>query len=112
MNAFKSGNVLRRSRDAKAYAPVAQWIERHLPKVGVAGSNPAEGTTRMRHERRILATGRTRSSVTRLPQGRAVPAGREKRPTDCGAVGSASGWGREVAGSSPANPTDAPLGDA
>lgn len=26
-------------------APVAQGIERHPPKVGVAGSNPAEGTS-------------------------------------------------------------------
>lgn len=29
----------------KSQAPVAQWIERHPPKVGVAGSNPAGGTS-------------------------------------------------------------------
>lgn len=29
----------------KSQAPVTQWIGRRPPKVGVAGSNPAEGTS-------------------------------------------------------------------
>ena len=34
-----------RRRGEEAYAPVAQRKERHPPEVGVAGSNPAEGTS-------------------------------------------------------------------
>ena len=34
-----------RRRGEEAYAPVAQRKERHPPEVGVAGSNPAGGTS-------------------------------------------------------------------
>ena len=45
VHAYDPGDACGRRRGEEAYAPVAQRKERHPPEVGVAGSNPAEGTS-------------------------------------------------------------------
>lgn len=101
MNAVESGGELRHPSGETAYAPVAQRIERHLPKVGVAGSNPAGGT----QAGHVLLSHGSRKGVPSPPVGRnalRIVAQSVARPAG----------GREIAGSSPANPTAFTLGDA
>ena len=45
VHASDPGDACGRRRGEEAYAPVAQRKERHPPEVGVAGSNPAGGTS-------------------------------------------------------------------
>ena len=95
-----------RRRGEEAYAPVAQGIERHPPKVGVAGSNPAGGTSgRMTSPGKPKSVGafpppwRMHGGVKRVP--REEGEGRRGTPGGLPARGANQGYGIKAAGAKP-----------